>query len=89
MVDLLIFLAGISLILSIFMIVVVAKAIRVGGMRIFRYLLAAFALILISDVMLILTAFRIFGTTYIDLFIFSLADLFILLIFYSGVVRGS
>lgn len=89
MVDLLIFLAGISLILSIFMIVVVAKAIRVGGMRIFRYLLAAFALILISDVMLVLTAFSIFGTTYIDLFIFSLADLFILLIFYSGVVRGS
>ena len=58
--------------LSIFMIVVVAKAIRVGGMRIFRYLLASFALILISDFILILTAFSVFGTIYIDLFIFSL-----------------
>jgi hypothetical protein len=89
MVDFLIFMTGISLILSIFMIVVVAKAIRVGGMRIFRYLLASFTLILISDFILILTAFSVFGTTYIDLFIFSLTDLFILLIFYSGVVRGS
>ncbi len=89
MVYFLIFLAGISLILSIFMIIVAAKAIRVGGMRIFRYLLASFVLILFSNFILILTAFSVFGTTYLDLLIFLLTDLIILLLFYSGVVRGS
>lgn len=89
MIDYFVLLAGISIVLSIFMMLVTLRAVRRGGMRIFRYLGASFALILLANAIVIADLFypSILASAVVPGFI--IADLLILLLFYSGIVRGT
>jgi len=88
-VDYFALLAGVSVVLSIFMMLVTIRAVRKGGMRIFKYLAGSFALILVTNAIVIFDLFypAILSSLVVPGFI--IADLLILLLFYSGIVRGT
>ncbi|MHB1708829.1 MAG: hypothetical protein ACYCT2_05065 [Thermoplasmataceae archaeon] len=83
-----IIIVGISLILSSFLLAVTIRASVKGGPRAVMYLGAAFAVILLVN---LLFAFSVFGIVFLGndiLPIFLLSDLILLIIFYFGAVRG-
>ena len=81
--------AAVSVVLSIFMLAVTLRATRRAGVRILKYLAASFILIFLTNLLVILNLFypASFGILIIPGFI--VADLLILLLFYSGIIRGS
>jgi|YelNatPaOPRAMG01_1025707.scaffolds.fasta_scaffold00236_11 hypothetical protein len=81
--------AAVSIVLSIFMITVTFRASRRAGVRIFKYLAASFILILITNLFVVVNLFypAYFGILIIPAFIVT--DLLILLLFYSGILRGN
>lgn len=81
--------AAISVVLSIFMITVTFRAARRARVRIFKYLAASFILILITNLFVVI---NLFFRAYLGILIipgFIVADLLILLLFYSGILRGN
>ncbi|MCL4451337.1 MAG: hypothetical protein M1327_01755 [Candidatus Thermoplasmatota archaeon] len=89
MIDYFAAIAAVSVILSIFMIAVTMRATRRAGVRIFKYLAASFILILVTNVFVII---NLFYPAYLSSALipgFIIADLLILLLFYSGIIRGS
>ncbi len=81
--------AAVSVVLSIFMIVVTFRATRRAGVRILKYLAASFILILLTNLFVVINLFfpAYLGAVIIPAFI--VVDLLILLLFYSGIVRGN
>lgn len=80
--------SGISIVISVFMIVVSLRASRRGGLNGIVYLALAFAVILADNVIYTMSVIGIFfiGVDIISMFLIS--DLLILLAFYFGAVRG-
>ena len=83
-----IIIVGISLILSSFLLAVTIRASVKGGPRAVTYLGAAFAVILLVNLMFALSVFGIVLQGNNFLTIFLLSDLILLIIFYFGAVRG-
>jgi hypothetical protein len=81
--------AAVSVVLSIFMLAVTLRATRRAGVRILKYLAASFILIFLTNLLVLFNLFypAYFGTVIIPGFV--VADLLILLLFYSGIIRGS
>jgi hypothetical protein len=89
MIDYFAAIAAVSVILSIFMIAVTTRATRRAGVRIFKYLAASFILILVTNLLVVA---NLFYHAYLSSALipgFIIADLLILLLFYSGIIRGS
>ena len=80
--------AGISLVLSAFMLAVTIKASRTGGPRAIIYLGVAFAVILVANLLFVLSVFGILLSESDFPMIFLVSDLILLIIFYFGAVRG-
>ena len=89
MIDYFAAIAAVSVILSIFMIAVTTRATRRAGVRIFKYLAVSFILILVTNLLVVVNLFypAYFSSALMPGFI--IADLLILLLFYSGIIRGS
>lgn len=80
--------AGISLVVSAFMLAVTVRASREGGPKAVIYLGTAFAVILAVNLLFVLSVFKLLlpGSDFIIIFLVS--DLILLGIFYLGAVRG-
>jgi len=80
--------AGISLVVSAFMLAVTVRASRKGGPKAVIYLGTAFAVILAVNLLFVLSVFKLLlpGSDFIIIFLVS--DLILLGIFYLGAVRG-
>ncbi len=89
MAQLIVLLAGVSMVLSIFLIVVTHRAARSGGMKILRFLEWSFATFLIANLIFVLSVFRSsdFSRLVIPVLLFS--ELIVMLLFYLGIVRRS
>lgn len=84
-----IFLSGISIVVSIFLIVVTYRAIEGKKVRILYYLIAVFFLILIENLILVFQVFIPIPVNIPDTNMLLFINLVILLLFYAGIVRGS
>ncbi|MCL4350950.1 MAG: hypothetical protein M1535_05880 [Candidatus Thermoplasmatota archaeon] len=79
---------GVSIVLSLFLAAVSVKALG-KGVRVVRYMLLFFLIILLDMLILSMQFFGInFAEPYLY-YVWSLSDLFILLIFYAGIMRGN
>ena len=79
---------GINIILSIFLSIVSARAIK-KGLRILSYTLMFFIVILASMIMLSLQYFGVTIFSGYTVFIVSFSDFIMLIILYAGILRGS
>ncbi len=79
---------GINIILSLFLSIVSAKAMK-KGLKILRYTLLFFLVILISMVMISLQYFNIAIFEGMTVYIVSISDFIMLIILYAGILRGS
>lgn len=81
-------LTGISAVLSVFLIAVVARSLSKFHSPIFRYLLGAFAVIFLDSVFTIFSIFLFKGMKEYVPFVYIASDLVILLLFYGAVIKG-
>lgn len=81
--------SGISVVLSLFMIIVAVRASRRGGMRIFRYLAIAFIFILLPNFVFVLSELGRGGLQPLVPIAFTFCDFVILVLFYGAMVRGT
>ena len=84
-----IFITGISIVVSIFLLAVTYKSLKRSSVKIFYYLFIVFGIILIANVYMLLQVFGIVPYFVADVTVLLFADLVILLLFYFGIVRGS
>ncbi len=83
------YLTGLSVILAAFLLAVGIRAYRKSGMRMFFFILLVFLVILVDGVILILSGFGMLTLPISNTAILMISNVIILLLFYSGVVRGS
>ncbi|MCL5782580.1 MAG: hypothetical protein M1476_01555 [Candidatus Thermoplasmatota archaeon] len=83
------YLSGLSIFLSLFLLIVNIRALKKSRVRVFKFLTAVFALIFLDGLISVLVGFSILNIplTLTDMFLFS--NILILIIFYYGVVRSS
>lgn len=84
-----IFLSGVSIVVSIFLIFVSYRALGGRKVRILYYLIAVFILILIENIILVIQVFIPLPISIPDTNLILFVNLVILLLFYGGIVRGS
>ena len=84
-----IFITGISIVVSIFLLAVTYKSLKRSNVKIFYYLFIVFGIILIANAYMLLQVFGIVPYFVADVTVLLFADLVILLLFYFGIVRGS
>ena len=89
MLELSTFFEALSLVISIFLLIITVRAFRNSRIKLLEYIMAVFFLIFVQDIVLILQVFYIIPFSAYDPDLFVLVDLAILAIFYVGIVRGS
>ncbi len=89
MLELSTFFEALSLVISIFLLIITVRAFRNRRIKLLEYIMAVFFLIFVQDIVLILQVFYILPFSAYDPDLFVLVDLAILAIFYVGIVRGS
>ena len=89
MLELSTFFEALSLVISIFLLIITVRAFRNRRIKLLVYIMAVFFLIFVQDIVLILQVFYIIPFSAYDPDLFVLVDLAILAIFYVGIVRGS
>ncbi|WP_393972092.1 hypothetical protein OXIME_000696 [Oxyplasma meridianum] len=89
MLELSTFFEALSLVISIFLLAVTVSAWLKRRLKILKYIIVVFALILAQDIALILQVFYIIPYAAYDTDLFVLVDLAILALFYMGIVRGN
>ncbi|MHB1650674.1 MAG: hypothetical protein ACYCSA_10860 [Thermoplasmataceae archaeon] len=89
MLELSTFFEALSLVISIFLLIITVRAFRNRRIKLLEYIMAVFFLIFVQDIVLILQVFYIIPFSAYDPDLFVLVDLAILAIFYVGIVRGS
>ncbi len=81
--------SGISVVLSIFMIIVALRASRREGIRIFKYLSVAFVFILLPNALFVLSELGKGKLQPIVPLAFTFCDFIIMVMFYGAMVRGA
>lgn len=89
MLELSTFFEALSLVISIFLLIITVRAFRNRRIKLLEYIMAVFFLIFVQDIVLILQVFYIIPFSAYDPDLFVLVNLAILAIFYVGIVRGS
>ncbi len=88
MYNIAVILSGVSIVISIFLLIVTVKALRLRRARIFRYTGAVFAVILVSNCVYVLQVFSLLPGARYEVISFLSVELIILLLFYTGIARG-
>lgn len=79
---------GISVVLSIFLIVVAARTVSKFRSPIFKYLLVIFTLLLFDSLYTIVSILLFQSIRSSVLFVYIITDLIVLLLFYAVIARG-
>ncbi len=88
MYNIAVLISGLSIAISIFLIIIAIRATRRRKVRILSYLEAVFALILISNVVYVFQTFNMLPGISFDVTFLLSVELIVLLLFYASIVRG-
>lgn len=88
MYDFAILIAGLSIVLSVFLLGVIRRVSRRRRVKILSYIGGVFAVILVSNIFFVLQVFSIIPFTGYEVTFLLLVELLILILFYMGIVRG-
>lgn len=83
------YLAGLSVVLALFLILVNIMAYRKSRVRIFAFLMVVFAAILFDGIMTLLAGFSVLVLPISTTALLLISNILVLVLFYYGVVRGS
>lgn len=83
------YIAGLSIVLSIFLLIVNIRAYRKSGMRMFAFLTVVFLTLLFDGVAIMLIGFQVLALPISNSALLLSSNIVILILFYYGVVRGS
>lgn len=88
MYDYAILIAGLSIVLSVFLLTIIRRVSRRKKVKILSYIGGVFILILASNIFFVLQVFSVIPFTGYEVTILLAVDLLILIMFYIGIVRG-
>lgn len=80
--------AGISLVLSVFLIAVAIRTISKFHSPIFKYLLVVFVILLLDSAYTIMSILLFPALKTYDMITYIVSDFFILILFYAAVIKG-
>lgn len=88
MYNIAVLISGVSIAISVFLLMITIKANRRVSAKILSYIGLVFVVILVSNVIYVLQAFRILPGSGNEAEYFLSVELIILLLFYVGIARG-
>lgn len=88
MYDIALLFSGLSIMLSIFLLVITLRVAMRRRVKILSYIIGVFFVILISNILFVLQIFSFFPYSINQVTLLLAAELAILLLFYAGIVRG-
>lgn len=83
------FLAGLSVILSVFLLIVNVRAYKKSSIRLFLFLMVVFLALLSDGIITLLVGFSLVNLPISTTAFLLSSDIVILVVFYYGVARGS